>query len=444
MDFLKEYNAKLKTPEEAVKVVKSGDWVDYVVGLGIPEILDSALAKRKDELYDVKIRGYLVLHPLETVESDPKREHFYYNSWYMSGYERKLCDKGLCSFMPMIFRNLPSYYRKGHAPVNVAMMQVSPMDEHGYFYFSLACASARAVMDVADYIILEVNEHLPHVQGTQNVVHISEVDAIVEGEHVPLATMAKPNPTEIDVTLADYIVEDLHDGVCIQLGIGGLANVVGAKIAESDIKDIGVHTELLADAYYDLYKAGKITNIHKNIDRYKTVFGIAIGSQDLYDWAADNPAVLTTGIDYCNDPTVISQLDNFISINNCVSVDLYGQINGESSGSRQISGTGGQLDFLTGAYMSKGGQAYICMTSSFTDKQGNLRSRIVPAFQGDAITDPRSQAFNIVTEYGKVSLVGKPDWQRTEALISVAHPDHREWLIGEAEKLGIWGKSNKR
>ena len=444
MDFLKEYNAKLKTPEEAVKVVKSGDWVDYVVGLGIPEILDSALAKRKDELYDVKIRGYLVLHPLETVESDPKREHFYYNSWYMSGYERKLCDKGLCSFMPMIFRNLPSYYRKGHAPVNVAMMQVSPMDEHGYFYFSLACASVRAVMDVADYIILEVNEHLPHVQGTQNVVHISEVDAIVEGEHAPLATMAKPNPTEIDVTLADYIVEDLHDGVCIQLGIGGLANVVGAKIAESDIKDIGVHTELLADAYYDLYKAGKITNIHKNIDRYKTVFGIAIGSQDLYDWAADNPAVLTTGIDYCNDPTVISQLDNFISINNCVSVDLYGQINGESSGSRQISGTGGQLDFLTGAYMSKGGQAYICMTSSFTDKQGNLRSRIVPAFQGDAITDPRSQAFNIVTEYGKVSLVGKPDWQRTEALISVAHPDHREWLIGEAEKLGIWGKSNKR
>lgn len=444
MDFIREYNEKLKTPEEAVKVVKSGDWVDYVVGLGIPEILDSALAKRKDELFDVKIRGYLVLHPLETVESDPSREHFYYNSWYMSGYERKLCDKGLCNFMPMIFRNLPSYYRKGHAPVNVAMMQVSPMDSHGYFYFSLGCASARAVMDVADYIILEVNENLPNVQGTQNVVHISEVDAIVEGEHGPLATMAKPNPTEIDITLADYIVEDLHDGVCLQLGIGGLANVIGAKIAESDLKDIGVHTELLADAYYDLYEAGKITNIHKNIDRYKTVFGIAIGSQNLYDWAADNPAVLTTGIDYCNDPTVISQLDNFISINNCVSVDLYGQINGESSGSRQISGTGGQLDFLTGAYMSNGGQAYICMTSSYTDKQGNHKSRIVPGFNGDAITDPRSQAFNIVTEYGKVSLVGKPDWQRTEALISVAHPDHREWLIGEAEKLGIWRKSNKR
>ena len=299
-------------------------------------------------------------------------------------------------------------------------------------------------MDVADYIILEVNENLPKVQGTQNVIHISEVDAVVEGEHGPLATMGKPEPTEIDITLADYIVEDLHDGVCLQLGIGGLANVIGAKIAESDLKDIGVHTELLADAYYDLYQAGKITNIHKNIDRYKTVFGIAIGSQNLYDWAADNPAVLTTGIDYCNDPTVISQLDNFISINNCVSIDLYGQINGESSGPRQISGTGGQLDFLTGAYMSNGGQAYICMTSSYTDKQGNLKSRIVPGFNGDAITDPSSQAFNIVTEYGKVSLVGKPDWMRTEALISIAHPDHREWLIGEAEKLGIWRKSNKR
>ena len=444
MDFIKEYNEKLKTPEEAVKVVKSGDWVDYVVGLGIPEILDKALAKRKEELFDVKIRGYLVLHPLETIESDPTREHFHYNSWYMSGYERKLCDRGLGSFSPMIFRNLPSYYRKGHAPVNVAMMQVSPMDDHGYFYFSLSCCSARAVMDVADYIILEVNENLPKVQGTQNVIHISEVDAIVEGEHGPLSTMPKPAPTEIDTKIADIIVSELKDGVTIQLGIGGLANVIGAKISESDLKDIGVHTELLADAYYDLYEAGKITNAKKNIDRHKTVFGIALGSQNLYDWAADNPSVLTTGIDYCNDPYVISQIDNFVSINNCVSIDLYGQINGESSGSRQISGTGGQLDFLTGAYMSNGGQAYICMTSSYKDKQGNLKSRIVPTFNGDAITDPRSQAFNVVTEYGKASLVGKPDWMRTEALINIAHPDHREELIAEAEKLGIWRKSNKR
>ncbi len=442
--FMNEYREKLTTPDEAVKVVKSGDWVDYSLALGVPDLLDKALAKRKDELHDVKIRGYLVMSPLEVVNCDPTREHFFYNSWYMSGYERKLCDQGLCNFSPMLFRNLPLYYKQGHAKVNVAMMQVSPMDDHGYFYFSLACASGRAVMDVADYIILEVNENLPHVQGTRNVVHISEVDAIVEGEHGPLKTMANPEPTEIDVKLADYILEDLRDGSCMQLGIGGLANVIGKKLAESDLKDLGVHTELLCDAFYDLYTAGKITNSKKQIDRYFSVFGLAMGSQNLYDWVSDNPSTLTTSIDYVNSAENISQLDNFVSINNCIAVDLYGQTNSESSGSRQISGTGGQLDFLTGAVNSNGGQAFICMTSSFVDKQGVRHSRVVPKFNGDAITDPRSQAFILVTEYGKVSLIGKTDWERAEALISVAHPDFREDLIKEAEALGVWRRSNKR
>ena len=323
MDFIREYNEKLKTPEEAVKVVKSGDWVDYVVGLGVPELLDSALAKRKEELFDVKIRGYLVLHPLETVESDPTREHFYYNSWYMSGYERKLCDKGLCNFMPMIYRNLPSYYRKGHAPVNVAMMQVSKMDPHGYFYFSLGCASARAVMDVADYIILEVNENLPNVQGTQNVIHISEVDAIVEGEHGPLPTLSPVRESETDRRIAEWILPHIVDGATLQIGIGSMPAALGHIMAQSDLKDLGMHTELLSDAYLELARAGKLTNRRKRHFRGKGVFATGFGSQELYDWVDDNPGLIAFPLEYVNSAEVIGQHDNMVSICSCIATDLY-------------------------------------------------------------------------------------------------------------------------
>lgn len=443
MNYYEQYKQKLKTPEEAIKVIKDGDWIDYSVGLGYPPLLDQALAAHKEDYKDVKIRGYLMLQPVEAVEADPEREHFIYNSWYMSGIERKLSDRGLANFMPMVFRNLPSYYRR-YLKVNVAMMSVTPMDDKGYFNFSLSNPNARAVMDVADYIILEVNENLPYVYGEDNQVHISEIDAIVEGEHGPLPNLPTPAATEIDEKIGDIILNEMVDGSCIQLGIGGLANCVGQKIAQSDLKDIGVHTELLADAYLDLHNAGKITNKAKNIDTGKTVYGIVLGSQGLYDWCADNETHSTRDIAYCNSPEIISKIDNFVSINNCVNVDLKGQINAESAGTRHISGTGGQLDFLTGAYMSEGGKAFICMTSSYTDKEGNLKSRFVPHFNGDAITDPRSQAFYLVTEYGMANLAGRTDWERAEAMINIAHPDHRDDLIKEAEKLGVWIKSNKR
>lgn len=185
MNFTDEYRKKLKTPDEAVKIVKSGDWIDFSANLGCPYLLDIALAKRKDELEDVKIRGHMMYGPIQCIEQDPTREHFSYNSWHMIAYERKLCDRGLCSFSPMIYRNLPSYYRE-YLEVNVAMMQVTPMDEHGFFGFSSNNACARATMDAADYIILEVNEHLPYIRGMEECIHISEIDAVVEGEHPPL------------------------------------------------------------------------------------------------------------------------------------------------------------------------------------------------------------------------------------------------------------------
>lgn len=444
MNFAEEYKRKLKTPEEAVKLVKDGDWVDYSVGIGFPVLLDAALAKRKDELRDIKIRGSLAMQPIQAVEQDRERKTFTYNSWHCSGYERKLCDEGLCNYIPMIFRNMASYYRR-YLTVNVAMISVAPMDSKGFFNFSMVNCTTRAILDAADLIILEVNEHMPHVYGGQeDCIHISEVDVVVEGEHGPLAQLPVPPATEIDEKIASLLLPHIPDGATIQLGIGGMPNSVGKLMAESDLKDLGMHTELLSDGFVDLYEAGKLTNSRKTLHRGKGVFGIALGSQRLYDWVGENQGLLSFPMDYVNQPSVMAQMENMISINNCIAIDLYGQVSSESAGTRHISGTGGQLDFSTGAYDAPGGKGFICMTSSYRDKAGNLKSRILPKFtEGDIITTPRTQAFYIVTEYGIVNLAGRSTWERAELLISLAHPDFRDELIAQADKQKIWRNSNR-
>lgn len=444
MNFAEEYKRKLKTPEEAVKLVKDGDWVDYSVGIGFPVLLDAALAKRKDELRDIKIRGSLAMQPIQAVEQDRERRTFTYNSWHCSGYERKLCDEGLCNYIPMIFRNMASYYRR-YLTVNVAMISVAPMDSKGFFNFSMVNCTTRAILDAADLIILEVNEHMPHVYGGQeDCIHISEVDVVVEGEHKPLAQLPVPPATEIDEKIASLLLPHIPDGATIQLGIGGMPNSVGKLMAESDMKDLGMHTELLSDGFVDLYEAGKLTNSRKTLHRGKGVFGIALGSQRLYDWVGENQGLLSFPMNYVNQPSVMAQMENMISINNCIAIDLYGQVSSESAGTRHISGTGGQLDFSTGAYDAPGGKGFICMTSSYRDKAGNLKSRILPKFtEGDIITTPRTQAFYIVTEYGIVNLAGRSTWERAELLISLAHPDFRDELIAAADKQKIWRNSNR-
>ena len=444
MNFAEEYKRKLKTPEEAVKLVKDGDWVDYSVGIGFPVLLDAALAKRKDELRDIKIRGSLAMQPIQAVEQDRERRTFTYNSWHCSGYERKLCDEGLCNYIPMIFRNMASYYRR-YLTVNVAMISVAPMDSKGFFNFSMVNCTTRAILDAADLIILEVNEHMPHVYGGQeDCIHISEVDVVVEGEHKPLAQLPVPPATEIDEKIASLLLPHIPDGATIQLGIGGMPNSVGKLMAESDLKDLGMHTELLSDGFVDLYEAGKLTNSRKTLHRGKGVFGIALGSQRLYDWVGENQGLLSFPMDYVNQPSVMAQMENMISINNCIAIDLYGQVSSESAGTRHISGTGGQLDFSTGAYDAPGGKGFICMTSSYRDKAGNLKSRILPKFtEGDIIKTPRTQAFYIVTEYGIVNLAGRSTWERAELLISLAHPDFRDELIAAADKQKIWRNSNR-
>lgn len=445
MNFTQEYQAKLRSPEAAVQVVQSGDWVDYGFGSSQPVRLDEALAKRKDELQDIKIRGALALRPRAVLSADPQREVFTYSSWHFSGYERQLHDQNLCNYIPMIYRNMPRYYRND-LRVDVAMVAAAPMDKHGYFNFSLSTSATRAILETARVVIIEVNDQFPiALGGREECIHISEVDFVVEGS-MPIPELPAAQPSQIDEQVARLIVEDIVDGATIQLGIGGMPNAVGRLIAESDVKHLGMHTEMLVDAYLAMFKQGKLTNKHKQLDKGKGVWTFCAGSKELYNWVDHNPALAAFPVDYTNDPAVIGQIDNFISVNNCVEIDLFGQISSESSGIRQISGTGGQLDFVTGAYLSKGGRSYICFASSFVNKTtGATGSRVVPVLpSGGIVTDPRTQVHYLVTEWGKVNLAGCSTWERAERIISIAHPDFREELIKQAEQMKIWRKSNRR
>lgn len=439
-----EYRAKLRTAEEAARLVKSGDWVDYGSNNSYPALLDAALAARRDELRQVKVRGNLLPGPVQVAECDATQEHFVYHTWHCSSYERRLCEQGRAFFTPMLFRNEAWYYEK-FLTVNVAMLTVGPMDRHGYFNLSCALGINKTIIERADTVILEVNEAMPRIHGGfEESVHLSEVDCVVEAGYRPLWEMKSPAPSETDERIARHIFPHIRDGATVQLGIGGTPNALGALIAGSDLRDLGMHAELCSDGYLALAKAGKLTNRRKTLFPGKGVLGLAIGSKALYDWVDDNPGLAGFPLRWVNDPAVIAQNDNMISINACLNVDLYGQVSSESAGTRQISGTGGQLDFVTGAAMSKGGKAFLCMPSTYTDRAGVRHSRILPQFGGDIVTTPRSQAYYIVTEYGAVNLAGLATWQRADALISLAHPDFREALIREAEQRHIWLPHNKR
>ena len=330
--------------------------------------------------------------------------------------------------------------------MDVAMLQVAPMDNHGYFSFGPQASHLRAICDVAQVIIVEVNENMPRtLGGMEDCIHISEVDMIVEGDNAPMPEMGSVPATEVDKKVAEIIVPEIPNGACLQLGIGGMPNTVGSMIADSDLKDLGVHTEMYVDAFVDISMAGKINGSKKRIDRGRQAYAFAAGTKKLYDFLDDNPQCASVPVDYTNDVGVIAQIDNFISINNAVDIDLYGQVNAESAGIKQISGTGGQLDFVMGAYLSKGGKSFICLSSTFKQKDGTVASRIRPTLSnGSIVTDTRSSVHYIVTEFGMVCLKGKSSWERAEALISIAHPDFREQLIADAEKMHIWKRSNKR
>ena len=445
MDLREEYRKKLRTAEEAVKLVKSGDWVDYSQGLSFPAALDRALAARKGELRDVKLRSAISLRPVQVVEQDPEGESFTFNVWHCSALDRKYLDAGRAFFSPMLFRYCGRYYERGYAPVDAAMVTVAPMDDRGYFSYGLTNCTQQELIDAAKCVIVEVNPHMPVIEGLEaDRIHISQVDAVVENDE-PFLHPAPVTVSGIDRRIAANIFPYLEDGMTLQLGIGGMPNALGSLIAESELRDLGMHTELMSDGYLTLYRAGKITNAKKELNRGVGVFGICNGSRELYDFLDRNPDIRSAPMRYINDPAVIGQFDKFVSINGCIAFDLYGQVCSETVGTRHISGTGGQLDFVTGAFEAAHGRAFLAVASTFTDKKGVLHSNILPRFTGgDVITTPRAQAPYMVTEYGVANLAGMPTWQRAEAIIGLAHPDFREELIRAAEAQRIWRRSNRR
>lgn len=445
MNVQEIYRSKLATADQAAAVVKSGDWVDYGWSAGHPVALDAALARRMSELHDVKIRGGICMWVPEIFKIENPADHFCWNSWHMSGIERKAIDQGFAFYNPLRYSELPRYYREHIAPPDVAMFQVCPMDEHGYLNFGPNASHLMAVCETAKTVILEVNRNMPRCYGgSETEIHVSQVDMIVEGDNPAMAEMGAGAPSAVDEAVAKLIVEEIPNGACLQLGIGGMPNAVGSMIADSDLKDLGVHTEMYVDAFVDIAMAGKINGSKKSIDRGRQVFAFAAGTKKLYDYINENPAVMAAPVSYINDARTIAQIDHFMSINNAVDLDLTGQINAETAGTRHISGAGGQLDFVLGAYLSKGGKSFICCSSAFKGKDGVLRSRIVPTLApGSAVTDTRTNLHYLVTEYGKVCLKGLSTWERAEAIISVAHPDFRDQLIKDAERLKIWRRSNR-
>lgn len=441
-----EYRQKLITPEKAAALVKSGDCLEFGIGNSKPVAFLEALSKRRQELREVSLRNGLTLPPAPSLfdELEEQDEHFTWNAWHFSALDRELGKKGKAWFVPMLYHELPRLIRE-FVHIDMAVLQVAPIDNYGYFNFGTTISHLRAICDKAKTVIVEVNENMPRVKGgCQEGIHISEVDWIVEGDSPPLVEFPRGEVSLKEKEIARLILEEIEDGCCIQLGIGELADYIGQQIAKAGFKNLGVHTELLGDAFLDMYEAGCITGSQKRIDRGKMVFTFALGSKKLYEFINENMSVAGYPVDYTNTPAIIARNPKVISINNFLEIDLTGQVCSESVGPVQISGTGGQVDFVKGAFDSKGGKSFLCMPSTYIDKEGTVHSRIKATLTpGACVTVPRTVTHYVVTEYGKACLKGKSVWERAEALVGLAHPDFREELIRQAEDMKIWRRSNR-
>jgi len=433
------YKEKLRTADEVVSLIKSGDRIFFSEFILYPEAIDEALAKRAKDLKDVIIEAVTITRVPHFIKADPKREHFIYLDWHLSGVGRKLYEQGLCNYVPFTYHQGPRVVRK-YKDYDYVIVNACPMDSRGYFNFGLCNSITSAVITKARKVIVEVNENQPHcLGGNQESVHISRVDYVVQGKNCPMQEIPPATPTDIDFRIAEHIMPEIEDGCCLQLGIGGLPNVIGKLIADSKLQDLGIHTEMLVDSMVDLYEGGKLTGNFKTIDRFKMVYTFAMGTKKLYEFLDNNPACASYPVNYTNDPRAIAINSKVFGINNAIEVDLFGQVCSESSGVRQITGTGGQLDFIFGAFNSKGGKGIIALSSTYKEKDGTAKTRIVPTLTpGAIVTVPRSITQFVSTEYGMVQLKGLSTWDRAKALISIAHPDFRDELTRQAHEMKIW------
>jgi len=435
---MKEYQKKLISPAEAAGLVSNGMWIDYGAIGGFPSLIDESLAARAKELTGVKIRAENC--PTRIPDIDPQQDHFIYNSWFLGKKERVYNVAGACSYIPFGLSEGPRLYRENlKEDVDIVFIEVAPMDADGFFNFGSSITRQKAMCDVAKKVVVEVNESQPWVYGGYDeAIHISGVNHIVENSRYGLTEYPSIAASEKDKQIAAHIARFIEDGATLQIGIGGIPGAIGALLKNSGVRDLGIHTEMINDSMMELIEAGIVTNRRKKLNPGKSVFCFALGSKKLYDFIHRNKDLAGFPVDYTNNPGIIAQQEKQIAINGALKVDLKGQVCSESIGFRQISGTGGQLEFTRGAYASPGGHAFICLHSTYTDKKGQIHSRIIPALEtGDTVTVPATDVSYVVTEYGAVNLKGQTAWQRVKLLISIAHPDFRDKLESDAFRLGL-------
>ena len=430
--FQEMYQAKRKSPEEVAMYVKSGDVCACPTGLEEPTAICEAVAARA-------MRGELtgvVHHATLSVKGGPfmkpeLKGKYDYVSWFTGGPGRKGIQEGIHTYIPNNYSTIPGLWRDVQPRLDVFYAEVSPMDKHGYFSCPMAGAEVVAMREKASIILLDVNDQMPRVMG-DCLIHISQVTALCESSR-PLLVLNNPPLSDDDKKIGQMIADEVCDGATLQLGIGGIPNAVGVLL--KDKKDLGLHTEMFTDSMVDLLECGAVTNMKKPIHVGKTVATLAWGSKKMYDFMDDNPAFEMYPVSYINNPAVIAQHDNFVSVNSCVEVDLFGQICSESIGTKHYSGSGGQLDFVRGANMSKGGKGFIAMLS--TTKGGTI-SKIKPILTpGSIVTTPRNEVDFLVTENGIVRLKGQTASQRAKMIISLAAPQFREELEYEAKKMNL-------
>ena len=361
---------------DVAAMVKSEDWLDFGATLCQPDLFDTALAERVSELHDVNIRGCLSMRARAVIECDPQRETFHWYNWHFSGYDRKKSDEGFADYIPSNLGEIGDYYRRFIEPPDMVVLKTCPVDANGFFNFSAANLYHRALVERAKVVVVEVSDHLPYLHGVQNGVHISEVDYIIEGDGQPAPELPNPEPTEVDRAVASLIAGEIDNGACLQVGIGAMPNAVTSLLLESGVRDLGIHTEMLTDGIIDLYTAGVVTGSAKSNERGKIVCSFGLGSQQLYSSIDRNPDVLCLPLELTNLPHIIMGNDDVVAINNTTQMDLQGQASSESDGHRHISGTGGQAQFMRGAYASKGGKSFICLSSTY-ERPGVRKSRIV-------------------------------------------------------------------